>query len=243
MGGAITPSLLLGPVRVLAEYEFMPPPDDTSNPRALRVLLLEDEAFTRATVAGSLRLHGLDVVAEAANGGEAMRMARVTRPDVLVADLDLGGGPDGIATAHALRNEHPRLAVVLLTAYSDPRLLTTTVGQAPKGAEYVIKQAVADASQLVLAIERAVRASPGSGAVRPTTSQPLMADLTDVQLDTLRMLAEGMTNAEIAAARGVSTNTVERAVARIAVILGVQSNGPGNERVLLARAYLAMARG
>ena len=70
-----------------------------------------------------------------------------------------------------------------------------------------------------------------------------MADLTDVQLDTLRMLAEGMTNAEIAAARGVSTNTVERAVARIAVILGVQSNGPGNVRVLLARAYLAMARG
>jgi len=221
----------------------MPTSRDTPDPRSLRVLLLEDEAFTRATVAGSLRLHGLDVVAEAASGGEAMRLARATSPDVLVADLDLGGGPDGIATAHALRNEHPRLAVVLLTAYADPRLLTTTVGQAPAGAEYVIKQTVADASQLVLAIERAARAAPGAGAVRPATSEPLMADLTDVQLDTLRMLAEGMTNAEIAAARGVSTNTVERAVARTAAILGVQSDGPGNMRVLLARAYLAMARG
>lgn len=221
----------------------MPTSRDTPDSRALRVLLLEDEAFTRATVAGSLRLHGLDVVAEAASGTQAMRLARETSPDVVVADLDLGGGPDGIATAHALRNEHPRLAVVLLTAYADPRLLTTTVGQAPAGAEYVIKQTVADASQLVLAIERAVRAAPGAGAVRPATSEPLMADLTDVQLDTLRMLAEGMTNAEIAAARGVSTNTVERAVARTAAILGIQSSGPGNMRVLLARAYLAMARG
>lgn len=209
----------------------------------MRVLLLEDDAFTRATVASSLRLHGLDVIAEVGTGGAAVRASREATPDVVVADLDLGGGPDGIATAHALRREHPGIGIVLLTAYSDPRLLTTTVGQAPEGTEYVIKQTVTDSSRLVVAIERAALAAPGAGSRRPATTEPMLTDLTDVQLDTLRMLAEGMTNAEIAQARGVGVNSVERTVARLARALDIRDDGPGNMRVLLARAYLSMARG
>ena len=209
----------------------------------LRVLVLEDDPFTRATVASSLRLHGLDVVAEVGTGGAAVRAAREAEPHVVVADLDLGGGPDGIATTHALRREHPGIGIVLLTAYSDPRLLRTTVGQAPEGTEYVIKQTVDDSSRLVVAIERAVLAAPGAGSRRPATNEPLMTDLTDVQIDTLRMVSEGMTNAEIAAARGVSENSVARTVARVARALGIRDDGPGNLRVLLARSYLSMARG
>ena len=221
----------------------MPTRTNTPPPRALRVLLLEDDAFTRATVASSLRLHGLDVIAEVSSGGAAVRASREATPDVVVADLDLGGGPDGIATAHALRREHPSLGIVLLTAYSDPRLLTTTVGQAPEGTEYVIKQTVTDSSRLVVAIERAALAAPGAGSRRPTTTEPMLNDLTDVQLDTRRMLAEGMTNAEIAQARGVGVNSVERTVARLARALDIRDDGPGNMRVLLARAYISMARG
>lgn len=221
----------------------MPTASHTHSHRALRVLLLEDDHFTRATVASSLRLHGLDVVAEVGTGGAAVRAGRDARPDVVVADLDLGGGPDGIATAHALRREHPGIGIVLLTAYSDPRLLATTVSQAPEGTEYVIKQTVDDSSRLVVAIERAMLAVRGSGGRRPVTNEPLIADLTDVQIDTLRMVSEGMTNAEIAAARGVSENSVARTVARVARAIDIRDDGPGNMRVLLARAYMQMARG
>ncbi len=221
----------------------MPNQQPATTPASLRVLLLEDDAFTRATVASSLRLHQLDVVAEVATAGAAIRAAREEPVDVVVTDLDLGGGPDGIATAHALRREHPGIGIVLLTAYSDPRLLTTSVGQAPEGTEYVIKQTVDDSSRLVVAIERAMLAAPGAGTRRPATNAPLVASLTDVQLDTLRMLSEGMTNAEIAAVRGVAVNSVERTVARLARALEIRDDGPGNMRVLLARAYISMARG
>jgi DNA-binding NarL/FixJ family response regulator len=57
------------------------------------------------------------------------------------------------------------------------------------------------------------------------------------------MLSEGMTNAEIAAVRGVAVNSVERTVARLARALEIRDDGPGNMRVLLARAYISMARG
>lgn len=207
---------------------------------AVRAIVVEDDPFARATVAASLRLHGVDVVAECGNAGDAVRAAETHAPDVAVTDLDLGGGPNGMVVAHALRRALPSIGVVMLTSYSDPRMLGATLAQVPEGTEYVVKQSVTDTAMLGLAIDRAILAAPGATRPRPVTAAPTQADLTDVQLETLRLVAEGLTTTEIARRRGVSAGSVERTIARVGRILGVEAGEGENQRVLLTRAFLRL---
>jgi len=209
----------------------------------IRAIVVEDDPFARSTVSAALQGHGIDVVASCGTAADAVAMAADTNPDVAVTDLDLGRGPNGVAVAHALRRANPAIGIVLLTSHVDPRSVGTPLAQVPEGTEYVVKQSVEDIATLVLAMERSIMAAPGHSTPRPATTQPMGAALTDAQIDTLRLVAEGLTNAEIARRREVSVAAVERMVGRLITVLAIEEQPGYNRRMLLARSFETLSRG
>lgn len=203
-----------------------------------RLLIVEDDALLRSTLAASLDAGPTSVVAACGSAREAIRIAETEAFDVLVADLDLGGGPNGIVLAHTLRRDSLRIGVVLLTSYADPRIISPKLDRLPPGAQYVRKQDVRDLGHLHDAIERARTraADPGRGT-GPTSG------LTRHQLEVMRQVAEGLTNAEIARRGEVTEKAVEVTITRILRQLEIEPSRDRNPRVQITRAYLAMTGG
>lgn len=194
--------------------------------------MVEDHAMTRALVAQSLTTAGFDVTSSCASAAEAMEVLQRDQPDVAVVDLHLGEGPTGLDLARILHRRFPQTRVVVLTSYEDPRLLSGDLTTEELDVTYVVKQDVVSAEVIVEAIRRAT-----SGVSKRTT---VRADLTDSQMETLRLVAEGLNNAEIARRRTVSERTVEDTVRRLAARFGIESSDGGNVRVRLVREYFRM---
>jgi DNA-binding NarL/FixJ family response regulator len=206
-----------------------------------RILVVEDNAFTRTTVCGALRDAGVNVVAETGSASEALDLAARFAPHGAVLDLDLGAGPTGADVAEALREALPQIGIVILTSYGDPRLTGRNVDHLPGGTVYLVKSDLSDASTLARAVSTSMRMAADPTMVkRPVLPRPrgTTAALTDTQVEVARMVADGLSNAEIAARRGVSATTVERLIMRIARELGIETTSSTNRRVLIAREYL-----
>ena len=199
-----------------------------------RALLVEDDDFTRTTLSSALALHGIHVAGTARGAVEAMAASRSLDIDVAVLDLDLGPGPTGVDIAHGLRRAHPGIGIVLLTSFTDPRLLAASLSDLPQGAHYVVKQSLDSMEMLVAAIEGSTALSGGQPPESAATG------LTSAQIDTLRLLAAGLSNAEIARVRVVTEKSVEQAIARTAKRLGVPVAPSTNQRVALAREYFRL---
>lgn len=198
---------------------------------APNVLLVEDDDLTRTSLALALRSLGVNVVGAVGTASSAMDVARKNTVDVVIADLHLGVGPTGIDVAHALRRENPFIGVVLLTTYADPRLLDPDLPMIPDGTLYLVKSSVRDPAVLA----DAVRASR-QGRV---TRAPAL-DLTNQQIEVLRLIASGLSNAQIAAARGVSDKAIEQMVSRLIKRLQITDATGPNSRIQLTRAYLRL---
>jgi DNA-binding NarL/FixJ family response regulator len=205
----------------------------------LRVLLIEDEDLLRLALASMLPDETIDVVGAFADGASAVEAAKTTDFDVLVTDLDLGQdqAPNGIVVANVLRRTKPDIGIVLLTSYADPRLVGAKLNQVPDRTEYIRKQSVRDMDALRAAIRRAAYAH--SDVMTPLPE----VELTDGQIETMRLVAQGLTNGEIARQRVVSERTVEKSIQRIAQVLGSTGDSTTNTRVLLVRAYFELAGG
>ena len=105
----------------------------------VRLILVEDDAFTRATLGDALAHQGFDVKARVATAAEALAAQKECDPQVAVLDLDLGIGPTGIDVAIALRSRNPKIGIIFLTTYKDPRLIESNLPSLPEGAIYLNK--------------------------------------------------------------------------------------------------------
>lgn len=202
----------------------------------VKVLLIEDEAFTRTLLSAALAGPLLEIHS-GLSAKYALDTAASTQIDVAVLDLDLGGGPSGIDIAHALRQQHHHMGLVLLTSYSDPRLSSAQERALPLGTRYITKSSLDDLNQLITVILQA-------------KSEPLKTernthngktDLTDHQIDILRQIAAGISNAEIARTLGISDKAVENTVTRIIDVLDIPRDSSLNPRVQLVRAFSSLA--
>ena len=203
----------------------------------VNVLLVEDNDFTRSTVGAALASEGCTVVASVATAREALSSAARHSIDCAVIDLHLGTGPTGIDVAHALRRDDPDLGIVLLTSYADPRLLPTEQRPLPADSVYVVKNDVHSTAQLRAKVDEAC------GLGGRTEPSPGRVPLTDGQIEVLRYVAMGLTNAEIARRRVVTERSVETALTRTVRRLGLEPAAGENPRVLLTQAYFAMIGG
>ena len=201
-----------------------------------RVVLIEDDLFTRSTLSALLTHRGFEVVGQTESVEEALMLQGLYSPEVALVDLDLGPGPNGIDIATALRRVNPKIGIVILTTFIDPRFTGTSNLPMPKGARFLTKGELSDVSILVTSILQVTR-NPLSHA-RPPSSN---SSLTEGQIEILRLVSEGHTTASIALTRDVSEKSIEATLARIHSSLGLPKTKQLNPRIQLTRAFLSLA--
>jgi len=176
----------------------------------VRIVLADDHSVVRAGLRFLLETEtGFEVVAEAANAEDAARYVRGHHPDVLILDLNMPGG-SGLELIPRMREEAPETRIVVLTMQRDPAFARQALGAGAVG--YVLKDA-AD-GELVLAVRLAANGgtylNPQLGArlaAQPVDARP--GDLSERELEILRLIALGHTNPEIAAQLFLSIRTIE----------------------------------
>jgi DNA-binding NarL/FixJ family response regulator len=206
-------------------------------------MLVEDDDFTRSMVAGALQIQGIDIVGETGSVGPAMKMAEELKPDAAILDLDLGAGPNGIDLAVALRRRQPRIGIVILTTFEEPRLLNSKVSNPPAGAVYFVKKEIGEIELLYRGIQKAISnaSNSSSSEVTPIKSKSLEG-VTDSQLDTMRLVSQGLSNSQIAKLRGISEKSVEQTLSRLVANLGLHSAPDKNLRVQVSLLYSKLTR-
>lgn len=213
-----------------------------TDPHARSILVVEDDSLLRELVAVALESRGFRVVT-AASAADARRAHHQVDPDGLVLDVDLGPGPSGFDLADALRRQTPHLPIVFLTNLPDPRFADRDPEGLPTGVAYLRKSALSDIDALVDALDQALRGDVSAEHRHDRDANRPMAALTRKQIDVLRLIVEGRTNAQIAADRGISLKAVEEVVGRTFAALGLDANVDGNLRVTAVRRYLAATEG
>jgi two-component system, NarL family, response regulator NreC len=191
-------------------------------PAKIRILVADDHAVLRSGL--RLLINGqpdMMVVAEAADGREALARARETKPDVALLDLAMPG-TDAMKTIAQLVHLRPALRVVVLTMHDDPAYVDSALAAGARG--FVVKRA-ADL-ELLAAIRAAAggrlyvdaTARNGTHAPRrgPGREPPAGGQLSPRERQVLRLLGEGFTHREIAARLGVGEKSVETYRARLA---------------------------
>ena len=210
-----------------------------------RVLLINDDAFELATMSASLRLHSTNIVGEASNIFLAENLFKSLQPEVVLIDLQFSG-EEAIGLLQRFRNIDPNLGIVITTSCPDLRLFGLLEKNIPRGSKIILKRSVSDLSIITFALAESLEsASDGSGmkwisahtAIHENSFISILNDLTDIQIETLRLVAQGLSNAEIARVRYVSEKSVEQIVARIAQHLAVSPDRSRNLRVILAGEY------
>ena len=176
----------------------------------LRIVIADDHSVVRRGLRQLLENEeGLEVVAEAVDVESARRYTRGHKPDVLVLDLNMPGGST-LEAIPAIRQESPDTRIVILTMQNEPAYAREALGAGVLG--YVLKEA-AD-TELVEAVKRAAAGdtylNPRLGARVAAEPPPGPPDgLSEREVEVLRMIALGHTNAEIADALFLSVRTVE----------------------------------
>lgn len=197
----------------------------------IKVLFLEDDGLTRSSVAAALRASGYEVF----TAQTAMEALEHTNADCALLDLHLGNGPTGIDVARKLREHNPEIGIVFLTSFEDPRLLDKDLKFLPRASSYLVKRQIFETEQLVLALKASVRnASSKQNQVELPAE---FANLTNVQLETLRLIGQGLSNSEIAKKRSVSVKSVEQTISLISKKFSLPQGNSANNRVNLARVY------
>jgi DNA-binding NarL/FixJ family response regulator len=192
---------------------------------AIRILLVDDHSVVRQGLRLFLKYDPeLEVVGEAADGAEALRLARELKPDVVLMDL-LMPVMDGIAATAAIRRELPETEVLALTSVLED---ASVVGAVRAGAiGYLLKDTQAEA--LCQAIKAAaagqVQLTPKAAArLMQAVSTPESPEaLTERETEVLRLLAQGQSNKQIARSLSNTEQTIKSHVSRILSKLGVQS--------------------
>lgn len=199
----------------------------------IRLGLVDDHPVVREGLRAFLESYpDIHIAVEAANGAEALAQLGQTDCDVVLLDLVLRDGMDGIATFFAIRAQHPGTAVLILTSYHDPGSLTQLRDAGAAG--YLDKTVQPD--DLLTAIRWVARGHTVWEHLprQASTSEPLTAREQDV----LVHLAQGLANKEIAAALGISEKTVKVHVSHILSKLGVYDR----TQALIAAHRLGLVR-
>jgi DNA-binding NarL/FixJ family response regulator len=208
-------------------------------------MIATEDAFELTTVSASLRLHGVNIVAEVQSQIVAENTFRSLQPEVILFDL-LFADSHVIEMIVGFRKTNPELGIVIMTACVDLRLLGIPAASIPRGVQIVLKRSIADLAILNSAITQSLESSSimataqwvnSAGSSYENAFGSVIHNFTDIQVATLRLLAQGLSNSEIAKVRFVSEKSVEQIVARIAQHLEVLPDRAKNLRVVITGEY------
>jgi len=212
----------------------------------LRVVIAEDAALFREGLARLIEGRGHQVACSVADGGALVAAVATHRPDVVVADVRMPPThtDEGLRAAIELRRAHPTLGVLVLSQYIETRYAARLLEDNAAGIGYLLKDRVADVAEFAEALERVAAGGTAldpemvSQLVRSSQQYAGLAELTPRERDVLALMAEGRSNAGIAAALVVSASVVEKHVASIFAKLRLPPSEADNRRVLAVLRYL-----
>lgn len=187
------------------------------------VLLVDDHPVVRSGLRAVLSAGSVEVIGEAATGEEAIILAGHLHPDVVLCDLRLGAGIDGIRTTAALRALDPAPAVLILTTSDRDAEILGAIEAGAAG--YLLKDVAPE-----VIVEGVCRAARGDLFLTPDLADRVLEGirnprprLTDREHEVLRLMSRGESNKEIARALFVTEATVKSHIARIFTKLNVDS--------------------
>jgi DNA-binding NarL/FixJ family response regulator len=198
----------------------------------LRVLLVDDHDLFRSGLVNLLSEHGLHVVGEAENGDVALRLVRELAPDVVIMDLNMPG-PSGVDVIRQMTSVAPLTRVVVLTISADDSDVINAVMGGACG--YLLKDSSVD--QLIAGIHSA---AAGESLISPQiaakmlqilraqrssvdAAETIRAELSEREIEVLKLIASGNDNAEIARALFISPKTVKNHISNILMKLQMEN--------------------
>ena len=196
--------------------------DEQDKPQTITVLIIDDHQLVREGVRNFLqRLRDITVVGEAGSGQEGLRLASELAPDVVLMDLVMPE-MDGVETTRRLKQISPRTQVIVLTSFDDDQHILPAIRAG--ALSYILKDV--GTAALAEAVRKAAR---GEVTMTPLVAARVMrelrqggqpatlvgADLSEREIEVLRLIAEGRSNTEIAERLVISEHTVKRHVSNI----------------------------
>ncbi len=192
----------------------------------IKVMLVDDHNVVRSGLATFLRAYeDLELIGEAKNGREALNLCHKEQPDVVLMDLMMPE-MDGIAATRAILAEYPQIKIIAMTSFEEEQLVQGVL--AAGAISYLIKNVTSD--ELAKAIRDAVSGkstlSPEAARVLVQATRPVkqpLFELTERELEVLKLVVEGQSNQRIAEALVISIATVKAHISNILSKLQVSS--------------------
>ena len=212
----------------------------------MRVVIAEDLFLLRDGLTRMLEAHDIEVAAAVDNPADLLAAVTAQRPDVAVVDVRLPPTftDEGLRAALAARSQEPGLPVLVLSQYVEQLYARELLADGSGGVGYLLKDRVFDSAQFVDALRRV---ADGGTAMDPEVIARLLASnagdgavaaLSAREREVLALMAEGRSNAAIAARLVITERAVAKHTASIFLKLGLQPSDDDNRRVLAVLAYL-----
>jgi DNA-binding NarL/FixJ family response regulator len=217
---------------------------------AIRLVLAEDHYLVREGVRGLLATQpDLEVVAVCGDLDSLLAAVETERPDVVVTDIRMppGDSDEGIQAAARLRGSHPDVGVVVLSQHATPTYALTLLKSGSERRSYLLKERVQDVDQLASAIRTVAE---GGSVIDPKVVEALVGEntrteasplrqLTPRELDVLREMAMGKSNAAIGEALYLTESSVEKVINSLFQKLGLSLEPSIHKRVKAVILYLS----
>ena len=212
----------------------------------MRAVIADDSVLLREGIARLLAEGDIEVVAGVGDGDSLLAAVETHKPDLAVIDVRMPPGhrDEGLRAAIEIRRRWPDVALLVLSQFVEERYATELLAGDTRAIGYLLKDRVADVAEFADAL---TRVAAGGTALDPEVVSQLLrvsrqaqgvATLTARERDVVSLMAEGRSNAGIAAALVVSSGVVEKHVASIFGKLGLPPSEADNRRVLAVLRYL-----
>ena len=216
----------------------------------MRIVIAEDSAVVRAGLVEILVDSGHEVAAAVGNADDLLAAVSDHHPDAAVVDVRMPPGytDEGLRAAIAIRRDHPEVGVLMFSQYIETRYTADLLGAAPgsgaAGVGYLLKDRVADVEEFTEALSRV---AAGGTALDPEVVTQLMGasrrtdklgTLTTRERDVLALMAQGRSNAAVAAILVISERSVEKHIGNIFSKLDLAPSDADHRRVLAVLRYL-----
>jgi DNA-binding NarL/FixJ family response regulator len=219
---------------------------DPSEHAPIKVLIVDDQEVIREAFGMLLSSDPtVDLVGALADGESAVRMVPVLEPDVVIMDVKMPG-VNGITAAKRIRENHPEVGIILLSAYDDPEYIREFLKDDPRGKSYLLKHTLGTMDELNRTIHdvAAGRTVLDPIMVEKLTSQKGIAEssplrtLTRRELEVLSLMAKACTNSTIASILYIQPRTVEHHINSIFSKLGISPENGQHARVQAVLGFL-----
>jgi DNA-binding NarL/FixJ family response regulator len=211
----------------------------------LRVVLAEDDVLLREGLASLLERSGFEIVGQAGDGAQLLKLVREQAPALVVVDIRMPPThtAEGLDAARQIRQEYPQIGILVLSAHTELEYAMELLASG-RGIGYILKSRVTDVDEFIETLQRIAK---GGSVVDPALVAELVAArhrddplavLSLREREVLALMAEGRSNAGIARRLWVTEGTVEKHVRSILTKLNLQEADDDHRRVLAVLTFL-----